>query len=389
MFRSKLFTILGFAALVFLTAAFSEASILRVDFCGGQFSRTQPVPMISGRNGDVIVRGDLVDTITRVDAPAGVTATIAARHGGGGLNTNVALHFSVGSNAAAGNQDIKLRYALEVSGPDVFKINVIPLQVNAIAIAPQNTTIAKGSRVTIAATGTGLSSLRLVSSFQSHFTNLQNVTTGNGATFAFSGDAQSDTHLNNFSFFDSSITGKHVDQVCSFPTGSGTLNYTVGLPDLVAGKPKKVYRFTGIENCGGLNLSTTASQFCTELAGALPNPTQANPHIEQVRDIGGIIYIVTNPSAISISTPFKVQLKNGINVLKEDVINGLDAGKFKVLSYSRPENRRKLMRDINCPSCYDLNTPPFNWVDPQYTVVVDPDRAVTEATETNNTVISD
>jgi hypothetical protein len=47
------------------------------------------------------------------------------------------------------------------------------------------------------------------------------------------------------------------------------------------------------------------------------------------------------------------------------------------------------MRDLNCPKCYDLQEAPYNWVDPQYTTIVDVDRAVEERDETNNRQESD
>jgi hypothetical protein len=84
--------------------------------------------------------------------------------------------------------------------------------------------------------------------------------------------------------------------------------------------------------------AVTKSKFCLgPLVGALPDPTVEQPHVEQLRHIGGIFYVVRNASDYPIATSFRVQLKNGINVLRDNTINGLSAGDRKVLTYSDPK----------------------------------------------------
>ncbi len=369
-------------------AVSAEATIQRLDYCAGQFSPNEAVPTLRGRNATIVVRGDLVNTITRVDPPAGVTVTVGQKTGGGGLQTSVALTLNVSPTATTGNREVKLRYLVEVSGPDVFNINVRPLSVNTIASNPAGAQIQRGTLVTVTATGAGLNALRLSSTFQNKFTNFANVTTNNNTTFSFRGNAQQNLNLNSVGFFDSSMTNEGIQETCASGVGNGTLAYTVGDPDLVAGKATRVYRLEQPEGCANGTFAVTADQFCTQLVGALPNPTPENPHIEQVRNLGGIVYIITNPTAFPITGTFRVQLKNGINVLKEDTITGLAAGDHKILSFSRPENRRKLMRDLNCAKCYDLQEAPFNWSDPIYTTVVDVGNQVAEGNENNNTATS-
>lgn len=380
---------LFFVFVLILAIGSVEATILRVDFCGAQFTRTQPVPIIRGRDQTVTVRGDLVDTITRVDAPTGITVIIGSKSGGGGLNTSVSLTIkSDPEEATPGNQSIKLRYFVEVSGPDVFVIDLRQVAIGSITINPPGSQVQEGSQVTITASGAGLNNLRLHPNLADNFTNFQNVS-NNNSTFVFRGNARESSQFFANSFFDSSIIPQGIG--CRSATGNATLSYTVGKPDLAISKATKVYRFVGNtpEACGNGSFRVAESKFCTELAGALPNPTQQNPHIEQLRNLGPVIYIVTNPSPFPITGSFRVQIKNGITLLKEDTINGLAAGDHKLLSYSRPENRRMLMRDINCPKCYDLQTPPYNWVDPVYTTIVDVDNQVEEQNENNNRQDSD
>jgi hypothetical protein len=366
----------------------AEATIQRLDFCSAQFAPNEAVPMIRNFSRTIIVRGDLVDTITRVDPPAGVTVSIGQRTGGGGLQTSVALTLTVSATATTGNRDVKLRYLVEVSGPDVFQINVRPLSVNTIAINPAGNQVQRGSEVTITASGQGLSNLRLKPQFQNLFTNFANVTTGNNTTFSFRGNAQQNLSLSSVGFIDSSITAEGVQESCASGTGNGTLSYTVGDPDLVISKATPTYRLQAPEACNGQIVAVTQDKFCTDLAGALPNPTPQNPHIEQARSVGGIVYIVTNPTAFPVTGTFRVQLKNGINVLAEDTITGLAAGGRRVLTFSRPENRRMLMRDLNCSKCYDLQVAPFNWTEPVYTTIVDVGGQITEGNENNNSQTS-
>lgn len=385
MFRAKSVS-LFFVFLLILAIGSVEATILRVDFCGGQFTKDQGVPMIKTRNNTVKVRGDLVDTITGVTAPAGIAVSVGTKTGGGGTATSVNLTITPQSTVANGNHNIKLNYLVELGTPDIFIVNVRTVQVNTITKNLPGNDILKGSLVTITASGAGLAGVRLQTQFQSLFTNFANVTTNNNTTFAFRGNAQQDTTLTVASFFDDAI-GNGSAGSCETPLGNAQLAYKVALPDLAISKATRVYRFVQPqpEACAGGTFAVAENKFCTELVGALPNPTPENPHIEQVRNIGGILYIVSNPSAFPITTPFRVQLKNGITLLKEDTINSLEAGKHKILSYSRPVNTRKLMRDLNCPKCYDLQEPPHNWVDPIYTTIVDVGNQIVEQNENNNT----
>lgn len=381
-------------------AGVTEATIQRLDYAGVQFTPTQAIPMLHrpNRSADglgleckrVIVRGDLVDTITGVTAPSGVDVTIPSKTGGGGLNTSVELDIFPGG-ASNGIQEIKLRYLVELAGPDVFKINVLPRpKIDTITVSPPVESITNRTKVTITATGSGLANVRLDRALQnSKFENFQDALVSTNTTYSFSGDAETALTITANNFFNRVITDAGISQSCATAKGSGQLSYTLRKADLAAVKPTRLYRLGPAENCNGQLVRTTQPQFCTALAGALPAPTAQNPHIEQLRNLGGIIYIVTNPSPVSITGSFKVRLESGINILKEDIVNGLEANGHKILSYSRPENRRMLMRDLNCPSCYDLNVAPYNWVDPQYKVTVDVDNQIQEENENNNTALSD
>jgi hypothetical protein len=373
-------SILSILLLLFVGGA-AEATIQRVDFCTGQFTKTQPIPMVRTRNSTVIVRGDLVDTITGVTAPSGITVTIGNKTGGGGTSTSVTLTITPGSGVALGNKTIKLNYLGEFGAPDEFIINVKAPTVNSVTVTPAKNVL-KGTLVTVTATGTGLSALRVSTSAQNALTNFQNITTNSDTTFSFSGNLQSGVTLNAPSFFDSSFPNAS----CAAALGGGGITLAAGFPDLTASKPGGVYRPGAGEACAGGVFATTKSGFCDRLAA----PTVANPRVEGLVDVGAIIYVVKNSSLFPMpNQTFKVQLKFGINVLKEDIVQSLAAGDHKVLAFKRPENKRKLMRDLNCAKCYDLQQAPFNWTDGQLTVLVDVGNQITESNENNNTVLSD
>src|SRR5262245_45948273 len=97
-YRKCLAYAFSFFLVLFLTTGFTEATILRVDQCGSQFTLTEGVPVIRGQEHILVVRGDLVDTITRVDAPTGVTVRIGAKTGGGGVKTSVTLTLNLTSS---------------------------------------------------------------------------------------------------------------------------------------------------------------------------------------------------------------------------------------------------------------------------------------------------
>ena len=172
---------------------------------------------------------------------------------------------------------------------------------------------------------------------------------------------------------------------CAAALGSGGLSLAVGLPDLISSKPN-VYKLGPPEGCAGISPATTKLSLCNRLAA----PTTANPHVEGVVDVDPITYVVQNSSSFPTPTQtFKVQLKFGINVLEEDILQPLAPGGQKILIYGRPTNKRKLMRDLNCAKCYDLQQAPLNWTDGQFTVLVDVGNQITESNENNNTVLSD
>lgn len=383
-------SVMGFVP-VFLSVFFcqfvptAEATIQRVDSCAGQFSRTQGVPIRRGTsNKRITVRGDFVDTNTGVEAPSGITVHQLDQGGGGGLNTFVVLELTIGASVTPGIKAIKLHYLVEFSGPDVFNIDVREIRIDTIRIRePLNAThILKGTPVTVEAEGDGLSNLQLNSTGLQAFGNatfLRNVT-----LFTINGIANSNISLSAGSFFDSSIS--NLDS-CAPARGTGTLNVPVGLPNLVPLGPSGVYRLTSPpEVCQGVTVIPTADAVCVNIFSSIPDPTATNPHVEGVVRVPTITWGVVNNSPFPMpARSFKIQLKVGINLLQEEIVEPAEfTHDRRIRHYSRAENRRMVMRDLNCPKCYDLQVAPYNWVDPPYTISVDVDTDIDESNENDN-----
>jgi hypothetical protein len=378
--------------LVFVTVLVTspaEATIQRIDACGGQFTPDQAITIVRNQSGgtDMIVRGDLVDTITGVLAPPGFDVTIGPRTGGGGTSTSVSLKVKTGPSTAIGDHYIKLNYAVELGRPDVFKVRVKRINVSSISASPSQN-VHPGTEVTITVNGTGLNNLGIKPVFDFEYPGYRSITTNNSSTYVFAfRPTSSVTISSDRQLHDSSLGG-----YCGYlPYNEAGVALGVRKADLRISAATGVYRFfSQPEICAGVARLEVDTKYCNALSTPMPAPTTSTPHVEQVQHVGGIVYIVTNPLGYLVTTPFKVQLRNGSTVLKEDVINGLEGGGHKVLTYSRPSNQRKLMQNLSCPnSCYDLDVAPYNWKDPIYTTVVDVDNAVDEGTgETNNTVTS-
>jgi hypothetical protein len=397
----------SFFLVLFLFTGFTDATILRVDECGSQFTLTEGVPVIRGLPNTVVVRGDLVDTITRVDPPTGVTVTIGAKTGGGGVKTSVTLTLTPSSSVTPGKHDVKLRYLVEVSGPDVFAINVIAPKIDAITINPNDTSVTRGRLVTVTATGSGLGNVRLNSTVASDFGSFTNVSNSD-TSYVFRGNLNCGghdfTHLFTQSFH---TTALPESQSCLYNTPIGDVELTLncGVPDLVP-IAAVAYRLGSQDTCGNPTILTQRDTLNQNLCNIVTAPTTTTPHVEQNVTIGpvsltptkggtsttasgGVGWGVKNASDFEVTTPFHMQIKNGNTVLQDVTVNSLAANATSSATFVRTDNIRTLVRDLNCPGlCMDKNVAPHNWVDPTFTVVVDSGGAITESGENNNSANS-
>ena len=158
-----------------LAGGTSEARIQRIDICDVHFQPSDAVPVIREVPTTVIVRGDLVDTHTSIEKNAHISVEVLGRSGGGGVNTSVGLKITPGAALGTGHHTVKLHYLVELSGSDVFTINVPAPRVDSIEIQPGASSYPVGTPVTITARGSGLTHAHLNSLFGPSTSALTNV----------------------------------------------------------------------------------------------------------------------------------------------------------------------------------------------------------------------
>jgi hypothetical protein len=70
------------------------------------------------------VKGQFVDLSTRAEiSGSGVSVSLGTRTGGS--NSSIEVRFNVDASASLGDRTVKLRYAIETSGPDTFSVKVV------------------------------------------------------------------------------------------------------------------------------------------------------------------------------------------------------------------------------------------------------------------------
>jgi hypothetical protein len=81
-------------------------------------------PIVAGKPMSITVKGQFVDLSTRVEiSGSGLGASLGARQGGN--NSSIVVNFSSDPTVALGERTVKLRYAIETSGPDTLKVRVV------------------------------------------------------------------------------------------------------------------------------------------------------------------------------------------------------------------------------------------------------------------------
>lgn len=80
--------------------------------------------IVAGKHTSMVVKGQFVDLSTRVEITgSGVSVSFGDRTHGS--DSSIVVRFDVDNSAALGERTVKLRYAVETSGPDTFKVQVV------------------------------------------------------------------------------------------------------------------------------------------------------------------------------------------------------------------------------------------------------------------------
>lgn len=121
-------------------------------------------------------------------------------------------------------------------------------------------------------------------------------------------------------------------------------------------------------NTGVGSYTVAEDKYCTK---NVPNPTVEQPLQEKEVTMAPITFKIKNDSYAPIFKPFKVKIKNGINVIKEFTVNRLIAQEEKTITFTRDQQKKIFARHRDCPKCYEKNQAPFNWLDIPLTIVID------------------
>lgn len=139
--------------------------------------------------------------------------------------------------------------------------------------------------------------------------------------------------------------------------------------------------------CGAINqfnnfMIENPSRCVTEFN--IANPTPENPQVEKIVTLPDVKFTIKNDSYAPQFTPITVQIKFGLNILQTITIPRMIAQQQTVIVFVRAEKRKKFVRNLNCAECFELNEAPFNWLDNNYTVVIDPGGVIPEDSDLNN-----
>jgi hypothetical protein len=347
----------------------------------------------------LVVRGAFVDLATGVEVAqskmnsgalqAGGTARIKSRSSG-------RLEVVVEPRTPGGIGDVLIHYAVEVAGPDrvYFRAHEAPTIMEIGVRSPDGMpahSLVAGKLYFLSIKGPALQGVE--SRFPSTVTDVADITDPPGDNrlrkFRFKPAA-----AGNLRFAEGSFKGPSETAGCpvSLEMTVDPLTLTVDAAPTPTPAPKpdlrpylttdNLVRVTPPESCAGETHPSVRADMCTSKLAA---PTATQRRVEGVVQWHEIAWGVENNSDATVTTPFKVRLMFGINVLDTREVTSLTPRDKKGFVYRRPNGARKLMRHFDCPKCYDLGGPGMDWIDPVYTVEVDFEHKVNEGgLESNN-----
>ncbi|HLF83668.1 MAG TPA: hypothetical protein VI837_05780 [Blastocatellia bacterium] len=415
---------IGFKAslLALLVLGLSSSAMATIDTIKGTLTcflgcNGNVVQLIAqGENHSFEVVGSFVDTSTAVQITgSGVSVSYGTRKHG--ANSSIIVNFNVNDNAALGERTVRMRYAIETSGPDTFKVRVVgkgnisriqyrrplPFQLGggrATELVPP-TGLPLNQRLVLIVTGTRLSNVEVRPE-----TTYQNVRVLPGATesscaveieFTASGQGP-------LSFFDSTLSGLDMRS-----SGSSKFSYTGGTnrnvqyggaqaggttitPPILSGgggggslfvdvAPRAnmlfIFRRTStnpVFTRNGVQYFSIDSEHCNGvLAGQsriikVPNPKWG----------------VSNVGTAGTATPFPAELRSGAQALSTQTITTLNPGQTREFTFPRQNSSVRVFTFLDRGGCFVSLTADRFFEDPPFTVVVNTNNALTEAAAAPN-----
>jgi hypothetical protein len=397
-------------AFILLARASASATITGVssDGCPGTTCLPSFVtPVVAGKTMSVLVKGQFVDLSTGVEVPngGGVHASIGARQGGG--NSSVEVRFDVDASAALGERTVKLHYAIETNGPDVFKIRVVrggdidKIEQAVNGLAPGTTrlipadSIPVNQRITLVFTGSRLSNSQLAPAVA--VTNPQTLSgctetrceieleftqAGNANVNLFDSDVPSAGNSLLYKFFYDGAKQVKVVGATSASTPPGApFNHPLlaggggsgGLTDVAPrANVLNLFRRTGNSTTfEGQTFVQVEDRWCQE--NGLQTP--ATGSAAKLVTLPNIVWGVTNVGTAEIGVGFDAQLlANGQVLDTQNVAAGtLHPGATRDFTFHRARNDVRVFRFAppNQTGCFAKPSDPGFFEDPPLTVRVD------------------
>lgn len=367
-----------------------------------------------GRDHAFEVVGQYVDLSTKVEVSgSGVSASYGTRKGG--ARSSIIVNFDVRPDAALGERTVKMRYAVETSGPDTFKIKVVrrgsvsrvqyrrPLPPGGPPdelVSPVNLPL--NETVVLVVTGTRLDGVQVKP--HSGFRSVR-VLPGATETQAAIEVEFSQSGQGPLSLFDSTLSRQDINASASshFLYAGGTnLNIQYGgapsgpgrivpPPPLTSGGGGAPTSFVDVApRANMLNVfrrqgqspaftengvqyfaidSNSAQQFCSGMTG---NQTR-------VVTVSNPVWGVSNVGTANVATAFESQLRSGTQVLATETITSLNTGQTRNFTFTRQDSRLRVFTFLTRNGCFVSPTATPFFEDPAFTVVVNTNGTVTEA----------
>ena len=365
-----------------------------------------------GEDHSFEVVGQFVDTSTAVQITgSGVSVSYGTRKVG--ANSSIIVRFNVASNAAPGERTVNMRYAIEINGPDTFKVRVVrkgsisqiqyqrPLPFRPGGGPASELVAATGlplnERVVLIITGTKLDNVevRTESTYQS-VRVLSGSDTSRAIEIQFSGPGQGPLLL-----FDAALSAQDMRSSTSSKfsyTGGTNRNIQYGgtqivssfVPPIISsggGSPstfvdaapranmlnifRRLTNFAPFQ-LNGLTMVRVEDRFCDGM------PLNQNDSREI--DIPDLVWGVSNVGTADINTAFASQLRSGGVVLATETVPGLNPGETRNFNFRRQTSRVRVRRFSDRQGCHaSPNDAALFFEDPQFTVVVNTNGALAEA----------
>jgi hypothetical protein len=372
--------------------------------------------IVAGKQTSMLVKGQFVDLSTRVEiSGSGVSVSFGQRTNGS--NSSVEVKFNVDDSATLGDRTVKLRYAVETSGPDTFSVQVVRggqidtiqqrvafgqtgattlVAANAIPINQQVTLVFSGSKIGNAsiAPSTLFKNARILPGNTESHCEVSLEFTSAGTIDVRLLDAAVGNQPGNllFKFFyggahSVTVTGTNPTVVPTPlprpPIGGGTTSPPTFVDVAPRANILNLFRTTGdVVSINGQNFLRVDDRWCSENSVAIPATGNTSKSIT----LPDITWGVSNVGTAEVTVGFASELSsNGVVLQNQQIAAGtLHLGATQNFTFQRTRSRVRVIRFAapQQPGCFVNPLDPDFFQDPPFTVKVDVNNAVPE-TATN------